>query len=68
MASPRLKIFFAWNIIRLNIFEINELVMGRGLDGVVSPSTKNRSFAACEPFFTGYESSHIMIVEMADSF
>jgi hypothetical protein len=28
--------------------------MGRGLDGVVSPSTKNLSFAACEPFFSGY--------------
>jgi hypothetical protein len=28
--------------------------MGRGLDGVVSPSTKNLFFAACEPFFTGY--------------
>jgi hypothetical protein len=28
--------------------------MGRGLDGVVSPSTKNLFFTACEPFFTGY--------------
>jgi hypothetical protein len=36
------------------MFEINKLVMGRGLDGVVSPSTKNLFFAACEPFFTGY--------------
>jgi hypothetical protein len=36
------------------MFGINELVMGRGLDGVVSPSTKNPSFAACEPFFTDY--------------
>jgi hypothetical protein len=34
------------------MFEINKLVMGRGLDGVVSPSTKNLFFAACEPFFT----------------
>jgi hypothetical protein len=36
------------------MFEINKLVMGRGLDRVVSPSTKNLFFAACEPFFTGY--------------
>jgi hypothetical protein len=28
--------------------------MGRGLDKIVSPSTKNLSFAACEPFFAGY--------------
>jgi hypothetical protein len=27
--------------------------MGRGLDRVVSPSTKNLSFVDCEPFFSG---------------
>jgi hypothetical protein len=36
------------------MFEFNKLVMGRGLDRVVSPSTKNLSFAAYEPFFIGY--------------
>jgi hypothetical protein len=49
------------------MFELHKSVMGRGLDRVVSPSTKNFSFAACEPFFGGY-AKHSMNVSMPPNY